>query len=301
MAEKILVALLHGIGDSLMAAPALQALKEKHPRSTLTAMTIKQPVFNDLWKHQPCVDDVLFSSLDYNPRYGSPFFWVGDYWRIKSDIKNAVKRYGFTQTYFVTLITMPSKVYEHIDIQRYREHKTLKIARELGVELGNNRYTFRYGDEDRKWVRMFLSEHKLDSEILVGLHVSGSTPNKSLPADATHSLIKMLQDDGYKIVVFHSKGSYERDKENLPHEEGVFHFVSDNLLHSAALVDQCQFLVCVDSGVGHIAAGLNKRLFSIFFKKMWMKNSLALGDDVHPYFYNGDLQDFIEHFLAFLA
>jgi len=298
MTEKILVVLLHGIGDSLMAQPALHALKRQYPDSTLTVMTIKNVVFQDLWNYDENVDEVLFSSLDYNPQYGNPFFWLSDYWKIWKDIRRAVKAYGFTRVYFVKMFLMPAKIYTFLRLPRYEEHKTLRVARELVVEIENPHYTLHYGDDDRQWAETFLKEHHLDPDLLIGVHVSGSRPSKSLPAEATRTLIEGIHSLGYQVVVFHSRTSYERDRQLLPDDVPVC--VSDSLLHTAAVVDRCHALVCVDSGIGHVAAALHKKLFSIYFREVWMKNSLALGDSVTPYLYRRHLPDLIERVRSFL-
>ena len=268
MTEKILVVLLHGIGDSLMVAPALHSLKQKYSGCTLSVMTIKQPVFQELWKYNKDVDEVIFSSLSHNPRYGSPFFWLGDYWTIRRDIRQAMKTYGFTQVYFVKMFLMPAKIYSLLHLARYEEHKTFKVAHELGVELDTPRYHLEYGKDDRAWAELFLHERKLDPDILVGLHASGSHPSKSLPADALAEVVVMLKSLGYQIVLFHSRASYERDKSHIP--AGIEVCVADHLLHAGALVGSFNFLICIDSGVVDIAAALNIKLFSIhsFFNKI---------------------------------
>jgi len=296
--EKILVAILHGIGDSLMAMPAIHELKKKYPESSITVMTIKNPIFQDIFRYNKDVDEVIFSSLDYNPKYGNPMFWIGDYWKIKRDIRRAVKAYGFTKSFFVKMILMPAKIYANIKLPRYMEHKTFKVARELGVELKDNRYYIKYGDDDRRWAELFLKERNIDEDILIGLHVSGSSVKKSLPAETTSMLVKVLNSFGYQVLLFHSKQSYERDKNKIP--EGVKVCVSDNLLHTAALVDKCSHMICVDSGVGHIAAALNKRLLSVFMREIWISNSLAIGDCVKPYLYQRDDNDLLEVVRTFL-
>ncbi len=296
--EKILVAILHGIGDSLMAMPAIHELKKKYHGSSITVMTIKNPAFQDLWKYCDDVDEVIFSSLDYNPKYGNPMFWTGDYWKIKNDIRRAVKAYGFTRSFFVKMILMPAKVYANVKLPRYMEHKTFKVARELGVELNDNRYHIKYGEDDRRWAELFLKERRLDKDILIGLHASGSSVSKTLPAETTSLIVRMLNSFGYHAVLFHSKQSYERDKDKIP--QGVNVCVSDNLLHATALVDKCSHMICVDSGVGHIAAALNKRLLNIHTRDIWMKNSLAIGDYVMPYLYQKDDNDLLKVVRAFL-
>ena len=282
-----------------MAVPALHALKQSNPGASLTVMTIRHSVFRDLWKCNPDVDDVLFSSFDHNPRYGHPFFWLRDYWQIKRDIKAAVDTYGFTRVHFVTMFLIPAKLYAHLPFRQYREHKTFRIAREMGVSLEKNRYSLQYGDDDKLWASDFLKQHELDSDILVGLHFRGSSKNKSLPADARSTIMETLLSSGYQLVIFDSADQEVDVKEAA--RQGVVHYLSDHILHSAALIDKCRFLVCIDSGVGHVAAALNKKLFSIYFRRVWMENSLALGDFVMPYLYQGDVDDLSQHLHSFLS
>lgn len=298
MAEKILVVVLHGIGDSLMAQPGLHALKKKYPDSTLTVMTIKNSAFKDLWSTDDVVDEVLFSSLEHNPSYGNPLFWIGDYWTIQHDIRRAVKTHGFTHVYFVKMFLMPAKIYSFLHLPRYEKHKTLKVARELDVTLYDQHYHLTYRDDDRRWAETFLSERKLDSDVLIGIHTSGSHPSKSLPAEAVQQLVETLRSLGYQVLAFHSAASYERDKNSLPSDVPVC--MSDSLLHTAAVVDRCKALICIDSGISHLAAALNKKVFSIYFKDVWMKNSLALGEHVTPCLYSKDIPALLEQLQLFL-
>ena len=243
-------------------------------------------------------DEVLFSSLEHNPSYGNPLFWIGDYWTIRRDIRRAVKAHGFTRVYFVKMFLMSAKIYSFLHLPRYEEHKTLKIARELDVVLSDQRYSLAYHNDDRMWAKTFLSERKLDPDVLIGIHTSGSHPSKSLSAETIKSLVETLRSLGYQIVVFHSASSYERDKKSLPPDVPVC--MPDSLLHTAAVVDQCKALICVDSGIGHLAAALNKKVLSIYFKNVWMKNSLALGDHIVPYLYTKNIPRLLEYVQSFL-
>ena len=293
--HKTLVVLLHGIGDSLMAAPALHALKQTLPHSSITVMTIRRSAFSDLWKHNPDVDEVISSSLDYNPRYGHPLFWMRDYWRIRKDIRAAVREHHFNKVYFVKMYLMPAKIYSLLPLHRYREHKTFRIAREIGVTLDNNNYTFTTSNKDRAWARAFLKQHRLDPDILVGLHFRGSSKNKSLPQKTRLNLIQLLNNLGYQPLIFDNNDKIAKEDQPLD----ATYYLSDNLLHTAALIDQCNFLVCIDSGVGHLAAALNKKLFSIYFRKIWMENSQALSDHAQPFYYHNNINNLLENVMSF--
>ena len=282
--KHILVVLLHGIGDCLMALPAIHALKRKHPKAKLAVMTINKPLYHDLLKYNSDVNTLLYSSLKKNPHYGNPLKFMQERKVIKQDIQEAVKKHHFTDVHFVKMFLTPAKLYATIPLKRYREHKTLKIAKELGVVLPTKKYNLKYSVKDKAWATAYLRRNGLKPTKLVGLHFTGSTKNKSLPSEQVKRLVHQLKLKGYHLLLFHDKHSYAREPSHYE-LEGVTTYVSDNILHTAALVDYCSEIICVDSGIAHIAAALNKKLFILYFKKIWEENSLAIGSFVTPHVY----------------
>jgi ADP-heptose:LPS heptosyltransferase len=299
MASKILVVLLHGLGDSLMAAPALKALKKKHPGATLMVMTLRAMVYQSLWKYNEDVDGVVFSSLRSNPRYGHPFFWLRNYWKIRRDIRRAVRREGYDKVFFVKMFLMPAKVYSLFPLKKYRMHKVYHVARELGVVVDDPQYTFDYGSEGKTWLNTYLRKHSLSPKKLVGLHFTGSSPNKCMSFDDGQAIVSMLKEKGYQVVLFHSPGSYRDEQVHYPSDD-VHTYISEDLLHTGALVDACQFLICVDSGVSHFAGALHKKVFVMYFKKIWSQNSLVLGKTVVPHVYR-DKEHLLDSVKTFIS
>jgi heptosyltransferase II len=55
--KKIIVRGVNWLGDAVMTTPALQRLREAYPGVTITLVTPLK--LADLWKHHPCVDDLL--------------------------------------------------------------------------------------------------------------------------------------------------------------------------------------------------------------------------------------------------
>ena len=282
--RHILVVLLHGIGDCLMAFPALHALKQQTPKPKITVMTIDKPLYHDLFKHNEDVDATVSSSLSTNPHYGNPLLFLREYRAIQQDIRRAQQQQAFTDVYFVKMFVTPAKLYSFIPLKRYREHKTTKIARELNITLKRQRYHFAYGQKDKQWAQAYLKQHKLNPKKLICLHFTGSAPSKSLSYTLGRQLVKDLKAKGYDLLLFHDKYSYAREVQHYDAKD-VVTYVSDSLLRTAALVDQAQALICVDSGIAHLAAALGKKTFVIYFKNIWRLNSLALGNQVQPYVY----------------
>lgn len=299
-AKNVLIVLLHGIGDCLMALPAIEALKKQSPKTEITVMTINHQLYHDLFKYNKSIDHLLFSTLAFNPHYGNPIRFFKEKRIISKDIRRAVEKYQFTDVYFIKMFLTPAKLYAHLPFPGYREHKSFRIARELGVTLQEKpRYTLTYSIKDHAWAILFLQGKKLSARKLIGLHFTGSAPKKSLLFADGQRIIEQLKLKGYDLLLFHDKNSYEREKNHYD-PSLVTTYISDNILHTAALIDQCQAFVGVDSGLAHIAAARNKKIFVIFFREIWRKNSLMLGDHVYPYTYRKQGQGILRELRLFL-
>ncbi len=297
--RKILVVLLHGIGDCLMALPAIHSLKRKNPKSHITVMTINKPLYHELLKYDTSINQLIFSTLKKNPHYGNPLKFFREKKIIKEDIRKAEKKYDIVETHFVKMFRTPAKLYSKLPLNYYREHKTLKIAKELGVTLLTQRYNLKYSIKDDAWAKTYMRRNNLRPTKLIGLHFTGSAKSKSLNYREGQRIIQQLKLKGYDLVLFHDKHSYTRQEKHYDPKE-VATYVSDNILHAAALVDQCKALICVDSGISHVAAALNKKTFVIYFKDIWKWNSLALGDEIKAYVYKKKGEGLLRGIRSFL-
>lgn len=284
-ARNVLIVLLHGIGDCLMALPAIEALKQQSSNIKITVMTINNPLYHDLFKYNKLIDHLLFSTLPFNPHYGNPLRFFRERQVIKKDVQRAVEKYQFTDVYVVKMFLTPAKIYAHLPLPGYKKHKSFRVARELGVTLhGKPSYTINYHAKDRAWAVLFLREKNLSAKKLIGLHFTGSAPSKSLPAADGQRIVNYLKLKGYDSLLFHDKHSYAR--EEIHYDPAlVTTYISDNILHTAALIDQCTEFIGVDSGLAHIAAARNKKVFVLFFREVWRQNSLMLGSHVHAFTY----------------
>lgn len=298
-AKNVLIVLLHGIGDCLMALPAIEALKQQSPAAKITVMTIHNPAYHQLLKHVPFIDRLLFSTLPFNPHYGNPLRFWREKRIINQDIRRASEHDRFTDVFFISMFRTPVKLYAHLPFPGYKEHKSFRTARELGVTLSKHpRYTITYGKNDRQWVLRFLQEKKLSRKKLICLHFTGSSPQKSLPFNDGQKIMQYLHEQGYHLLLLHDKKSYEREQQHYDPSLVTTH-ISDNILRTAALIDQSYAFIGIDSGLAHIAASLNRKTFVIYFREIWRYNSLALGDDVHPYIYRKEGENLLKEVKLF--
>ncbi len=283
--DDILIVYLHGIGDHLLATPAIHAYRKQHPDTRITLMTLNDQTYRDLWSTNKDIHRVISSSLTINPRYGHPLFLLHDYWIIRHDIKKADQCYHFSRIHFVTHYFLPAFFYSFLSfLPRYSTHKCFLIARQLGVPLAICDYLFSLPPSASSWATQYLKKNNL-SRPLVGVHFNGSSPSKSLPYSPAEKIMELLLSRGYRVLVFNSPSSYKNEK----HHHGGTHVtnvVSSDILQTAALLDACDFFIGVDSGIAHLAGALDKKVFCIYFRSIWSLNSAVLGSKATLFVFN---------------
>ena len=274
--KRHLIVYLHGIGDHLMATPAIHQYKQEHPDTELYLLSVGNNTFKDLWKHNSDITEVLLSTLTHNPHYGNPLFWITDYPIIHKDITHLQKIYSFDRVFFIVHFFIPAKLYAHLPLSRYRTHKSAIVAKKLGVSLHPSSYLLPLSSQEQDFAHHFFSTHSLRKKVAT-FHYLGSSPTKSLtPEHATHIATFLVQ-HGYTVIVLYSTATQE-DVTPL-HGDHIISYYSDNILHTAALIKKSTVFIGVDSGIAHVAAAVHTPVFTILMKDIWMHNSTVLG---HP-------------------
>jgi len=294
--KHVLIVYLHGIGDHLLAMPAIHAYKKHHPHTKITIMTVHNTSYIDLWKHSNDIIRTIFSSLTKNPRYGHPSFWLKDYWTLRRDIIKAKAQYNFDKVHFIIHYTLPAALYAKLPLKKYTTHKSILVAKKLGVHLPKHNYVFTISAAEKKWADAYFKQQHIKKK-LVGLHLTGSSPNKSLSYNLAKPLIEKLHQQNYHVVIFNDPSSYKREKHHYTGKD-ITNFISTEILKTAAIVNTCQFLICVDSAISHLAGALHKPVFCIYFRNVWALNSAVL--DTKARIYTFDPATFLTEATAFI-
>lgn len=245
---RILVAVLHGLGDNIMATPAVRALRKKFPKAYIAIMGLKTLPTSYIWKGNPYVDDYFDSLISYNPRWWNPFaYFLVDYWKIMKEL-GAIKRIKhFDKVYVVKML---------LD-RRFKSHKIIRIAKELNVNLTSYKTDFFLTKKDFAEADKVLRKYKLRKGKFVCLHrVASDYDRKSWKLEYAQGVCDTVKE---KVLVFNSEKSYKIEgKKEGKHLQGknVINYVSKDLRTSAAILKRSKMLVGIDSIMSHLAGAL---------------------------------------------
>lgn len=264
--KAILVVMDQGIGNMVMLTPTLRALRELYPKTNIDVLcqspadqvirgwdiinqvknTIDQ---TDVGKY----DVVLFS------------FWSQYYKKIYGELFNKITK----RTYSVD-------VFDNFDI--HEAQYNLDLAHICGYKKDLPE-TFCMTDDS------VLDEHNLlEHKNLVAL--SDTTLNlpewqiKRYPHYVP--LSQKLIEQGYKVVLIGGKVEEENLKnQNFPEEVITSLLGRTSIPQSASVLKQCQFVICNDSSISHVAAAVGTKTF-VFFGPTKLSKNRPLGKSVIP-------------------
>lgn len=278
--KRILVFCLPGIGDSLLATPALRALKQDWPDCEVTALTMFQGA-RQLLERYSFIDRVLHFDLPREGVWRSLRFALG-LRRERFDI--SLLTYPANRLeYNLLAVLCGAKLrvghrYRHLDRsgghwmnhRSVLEEDTLTNIEEnlrLVTLLTGNHHTDRtvdlpFQEEEQAFARHWLEERGLSGRLRIGLHPGGSTAknhiHKRWPEERFAALGKHLSESlGATILLF---GGAEESpmKHRLAEQIGPTACLVEtpHFLHTAALLERCHHFVSNDNALAHVAGAL---------------------------------------------
>ncbi len=278
-----------GIGDGIMATPFIKAIKERKPQGKLIILCSEsnRPVFEE----NPHVDLILdyngnrntFSSvvaLCLKMRREKPDFFFAA--QPANTIRHALiaafsgakilckHTYDYTgaceRDYsFAYHVLLPDKM------ERHRVKLNLDFLRHLGDEIPENSIypEFHTNKGARKKMEAFLQTFGIsgDRDGMAAVHAGSGRQEKRWPAECFSEIIGYLVRKN--LTIFLVGGKSER---NLNHHikkaaggNRVINIAGVLTLdETAALMEQCRFLISNDSGIMHLATSLDIAVIALF-------------------------------------
>lgn len=282
---KILVLALSGIGDALMFTPALTLMRRVVPDAQIDAVVMFKGV-QEMFLRNNKFNSVFF--FDFLNRGFLPALKFLAALRKQYDATINVypsnrKEYNLVN-FFLGAAKRASVRYLRMDLQNFgflnnvrtveddRQHNVLHNIH-LCEKLLDTRFQeepdldFPLFDEDRQYAQQWLSEMNVgETDAVVGFHPGGSTLknhiNKRWAPDRFADLgTTLAQRLGVKVLVF--GGHEEHDVKQtivsaIPSSRGI-NVHTDNLAHTAAIMQRCNAFVSNDSSLLHVAAALKRK------------------------------------------
>jgi heptosyltransferase II len=282
--QRILVRMPNWVGDVVMALPALEALRQIFPRSTLVALA--RPWVTPLLENHPCVDRVMVL------RKGRGYPWdgiallktVAEVRRTRFDLallfQNAFEaalisrlggipvRIGYRADGRGLLLSHPIPRDREV-LRRHQVEYYLHLIKAMGWKVETRDPRLHVSDRQRAAAEGLLKTFGItDADLLVGLSPGAVYgPAKRWPAERFAAVgDRAVETWGAKVLVVGSGG-----------EKGICDAVTHamkapavnlcgatNLAEAVGVIQRCRAFVTNDSGLMHVAAALDVPLVAIF-------------------------------------
>jgi len=277
--KSLKIGIIHhgGLGDSLILSSYLREIREKTPFAHISIFT--SPKNHVFWKNNPYINGIYNSPTVYDLQDASGQVNISN-----SDIKNilgpvaneffdiivntnpfediylaglsvlclsASQKVSYRQDkllygnydsniFYDVLIDHPSvdnvsMYYKHL-IEKVLE---IEVSQPFNTEFYITKHDTIIGDANFKHFFLGLP--------VIALHPIGSINYRCLSDENIRSITQLLSDSGYASLIFNSKVTF-----NSP--EGCEELQNLQLAQIAYLLGQVEGMICVDSGLKHLAA-----------------------------------------------
>ncbi len=279
---KILIVEVNWIGDVLFSTPAIRALKEKFPNSSISVLAL--PLTLDVLKGNPYINEIIV-----NDEEGRHQGFSGKLKLIR-ELRN--KKFDlavlFHRSVTRAAITWLSGILRRVGYAKYRtgffltdpipmlprdsSHRVdyyLGIVKNLGCDIKNRFYELWVSPQDEAWVDNFLKDKggEGSSDFMVCLNPGGNWAPKRWPKENFSCLADLLiKELGAKVIFTGSKGDLElvrsikQDMKLMP----IIASGETNLKQLACLFKRAKIVVSGDSGPLHIAAAMGANVLALF-------------------------------------
>jgi ADP-heptose:LPS heptosyltransferase len=278
--QRILYISPGGIGNLVMAIPALRALRAAYPGAVISLLSV-EPGTSRVLDHEGLIDDVIIARRSLN----AIISLIGELRRRRFDcaltsgtvnpltagvlmaVSGIPVRAGediFGQGIFYT-VRVPYQILSH------ERDGALSIVEALGIEPAGLWPDLTPVPDEARAASEFLRRHGcVPGDVLAGIHPgSAASPparRKRWPPESFIEVIRRLHGRGVKVVL--AAGPQERDLARLIAQgAGVPVINTDaalSLRETAALLRCCRVVISNDSGVAHISAAVGAPLVVLF-------------------------------------
>ena len=281
--RSILVLELWNIGDLILLMPFLAQLRTKFPNARITLLA--RAVAEDLLRGTGLADEIIAADLTWSPEespYDRTAKKTNELWKtwrmlrgrnfdvafsarqhirehIVLAMAKARRRVGLG---FASANAILTDVIVVDDPNRHKVDDWMRLLEPFGGAVTMSLPRLHVTERERSWAEGFLAGHGIAAgDLLVGIHPGGSLPEKRWPLERFREVASVIAArPEIRILSFIEPSGYGAALGGLPHLTSV----KVSLREMTALIEQCDLLLCNDSGPMHIAAALGVRTVAVF-------------------------------------
>lgn len=264
---------LRMIGDVLLTTPAVYTVRRSFPDAHITYLTGRPA--SDVLLNNPDVDEIfvydrsVFQKLVGTEPYDLTInFDGGEIPDAICALSAARYRIGINEEGGLQL----KNVYNVSKIKPTRNQNVidsfLNLTRSIGLKDLTTKTRFYLTKEEKDFSKMYLKEHNLDQQNIIGIHPGGHGKKSLWGAEKFAKLSdEMVKNFSSTILIFQGPGEediatdvYSRMKQ----KHRVLLVPILPLRKYASLVNRCGILIAHDRGPIHISASLRVKTIGIF-------------------------------------
>ncbi|MCX7985117.1 MAG: glycosyltransferase family 9 protein [Bacteroidetes bacterium] len=286
--RSILIVALSGIGDALMFSPALRLLRESLPDARIDMLCMYKGA-EELYSRNPDISHVLYWDFLHFPIRRTLKFLIGlrgqydvtisvypqNRWQyniicflLGSPIRLGHKynHYAWRSLYFLNNRT----IQERDELHNVEEN--LELVKLLNVHLTKKTPPLQVHltPQDYRNAIIWLETHNLPPNgFFIGFHAgSAELKNHSKRRWAPEKYAslgkRLIEHYNATILLFGGPDELELNRNINNAMNGMAYIVQTPFMTTAALMKQCALFVCNDTGLMHVAAGLQLPIVTIF-------------------------------------
>jgi len=205
--DSLLLILMHGGGDVLMATPTIEALKVGNPNLEISVMGLgvtgeRDFKTREIFENNPHITATYDSSIDHHPTWWSEEqFNEIDVPIIQEDLRRITQLTRFDQVLYITL-----QGNRHL-------HRIDRVAADFGLTLPHKQMRVYPTGSDRRWASRFLSQINLTHGTrLASVHRFCGHPPKSWNYEACETVCQRLVENGWTVIL------WDQDLREVEHE-----------------------------------------------------------------------------------
>jgi len=279
--KSILLIQLAGLGDMVMATPAIEAIRNLHPQGKIYLLTNLRS--KEVIRGSPYLDGIFIFE-----KFKNFFPLIRELRKYHFDmVINLYRLYSFKgalKMLFLFLLIGGKywigrdtdgkgffyhlKVPEKVSDKKHEIEYKLDIIRAIGGKIDQINLKVEYDKDDEEFVNAFLKKKNIiEDDILIGINCSTFRPSRNWIirnyAKLADSLIQRLKVKVAFLGVAKDKKLIAKIKKSMMEKPldfiGVF-----NVRQLIVFLKHCQLLISPDSGIVHIASALKIPMVVLF-------------------------------------
>ncbi len=271
----IVALLFRRIGDSLLATPALRAIKETYPHSSV--VVICEPQVTRVFEGLKFIDKIVnigkspsplrlmriirsehnvIALMDFlsDPRSAAGSTMSGV--PIRTGFPKSIRRFAYTHPIPLQVPTHP--IYSSV-------HKA-QLANALGAQTQNFRPAFALTENDVTNARQALKQFVDQRKLIIGMFVSSRRAYKRWPLDRFAAIIRAVKSHDINVVLVGGPGESQDAREvcrlsNLSEQNTV---MFADIGSMAAFLAECNLYIGNDGGPKHLAVAMGTPTLTVF-------------------------------------